>query len=152
MTPRTPRRPPTLADVAQARAEHGQLKELMRRHQESLIGFELSNALGELEEFARRLRRHIRLEEDVLLPVYAGLGPFPRGSGAETFLTEHRRIEALTAEVLAAARGLSVGSASRGGVVSLIEREAALKAFLARHERREELSLLARVERRLEGL
>ncbi|MBI3297171.1 MAG: hemerythrin domain-containing protein [Elusimicrobia bacterium] len=141
----SPRRPATAADLALVREEHRVLEDLLRRHQEALVGFEFGSALGELEEFSRRLRRHIRLEEDVLLPAYAELGQPPRGGAVRFFLEEHAQIQERVEELLASARGLSVGSTSRAGVVSLIEREARLKALLEHHEQREEKLLLGRL-------
>lgn len=143
------RRPPTRADLAQVREDHEAIAEHLKRHQEALVGFELSNALGELEEFARRLRRHIRLEDDILLPAYEALGPAPRGGKAEFFYDEHRKIEAKVAELLASVRGLSAGSTPRAAVVALIEREARLKEVLNHHEQREEMFLLRRLEKSL---
>ena len=115
------------------------------------MGLALSTALAELEEFARRIRRHIRLEEEVLLPAYSHQAEHPRGGKPEFFFDEHRKIEAKLQEILTAARGLSVGSATRGAVVALIEREAVLKALLSHHEEREEKTLLPLLERSLGG-
>lgn len=140
---------PTAGDLARVREEHAALEELLRRHQEALVGQDLSNALADLEEFARHVRRHIRLEEEVLLPAYEKLGEPPRGGKPEFFLDEHRKIEAKLEEILTAARGLSVGSATRGAVVSIIEREAVLKALMRHHEDREEKTLLPLLERSL---
>lgn len=141
------RRPATLADVAQVRDDHAAIGEHLKRHQEALVGFDLSNALGELEEFARRLRRHIRLEEDILLPAYESLGAAPRGGKAEIFYDEHRKIEAKVAELLASVRGLSSESTPRGAVVALIEREWRLKELLRHHEQREEMFMIRRIEK-----
>ncbi|MBI5597288.1 MAG: hemerythrin domain-containing protein [Elusimicrobia bacterium] len=149
MTPT--KRAPTAGDLARVREDHAVLEDLLRRHQEALVGLDLSNALGELEEFARRVRRHIRLEEDVLLPAYRAQGEPPRGGKPEFFLDEHRKIEQKLEEILTAARGLSVGSATRGAVVSLIEREAVLKSLMSHHEEREEKTLLPCLERSLGG-
>ena len=148
---KAPRRAATAADLAAVRAEHAVLGDLLARHQDALVGFDFSNALGELEEFSRRLRRHIRLEEDVLLPAYAALGEPPRGGQPQTFFDEHRKIEERLEEIMTAARWLGVGSASRRAVVALIEREARLKAVLGHHEEREDKTLLARLDKALEG-
>ena len=138
-------RPATAADLAQARSEHGVLAGLLRRHQEALLSSEFTGALGELEEFARRLRRHIRLEEEVLFPACAALGAPARGGATQAFIAEHAAVLARLDEVLGAARGLSPGSASRAAVRSILEREGRLDALLARHERREERTLFARL-------
>lgn len=145
----TGRRSPTAADLAQVREDHAAIGEHLKRHQEALVGFEFSNALGEFEEFARRLRRHIRLEDDILLPAYEALGPAPRGGKTEIFFDEHRKIEAKVAEVLSSVRGLSVGSTPRAAVVALIEREARLKELLSHHEQREEMFMIRALEKSL---
>lgn len=136
------RRPPTAADLAQVAEDHEAIADLLKRHQEALVGFELSNALGELEEFARRLRRHIRLEEDILLPAYEALGAAARGGKAAFFYDEHRKIEAKVADLLSSVRGLSSGSTPRGAVIALIEKEARLKELLNHHEQREEMFMI----------
>ncbi|TPW19551.1 MAG: hypothetical protein FD126_2573 [Elusimicrobia bacterium] len=143
------RRPPTKVDLRQVREDHVAIAEHMKRHQEALVGFELSNALGELEEFARRLRRHIRLEEDILLPAYEALGPAPRGGKTEIFFDEHRKIEGKVAELLASVRGMSSGSTPRAAVVAVIEREARLKELLNHHEQREEMFMLRAIGKSL---
>ena len=143
------RRAPTPADLAQVGEDHAAIAEHLKRHQEALVGFDLSSALGELEEFARRLRRHISLEEDILLPAYEALGPAPRGGKVELFFEEHRKIEAKVAELLSSVRGLSSGSTPRAAVVALIEREARLKELLSHHEQREEMFMLRLLDKSL---
>ncbi|MFH1723879.1 MAG: hemerythrin domain-containing protein [Elusimicrobiota bacterium] len=143
------KRAPELCDLRSMEGEHRMLEDLLRRHQEALVGFEFSSALAELEEFARRLRRHMALEEKVLIPAYAGLADLPRAGQPGFFVDEHRKIEARIEAILTAARSLSAGSGTRGAVVSLLEREMRVKTLLEHHQSREETTLLPRLERHL---
>lgn len=130
------------ADIDTIMSEHRILGAMLLRHQEALVGFEFSAALGELEEFSRRLRRHRRVEEDSLMPVYCRLKDLPRNGQPDTILEEHKVIDEQVEGLLTATRGLSPDSSSRRSVVSLIERVGHLKVLLERHVRREEATVL----------
>ena len=130
------------ADMDTIMSEHRILGAILLRHQEALVGFEFSAALGELEDFSRRLRRHQRVEEDFLMPAYCRLKELPRNGQPETIIEEHKSIQEKVDGLLTTARGLSAESSSRRAVVLLIERVAHLKVLLERHVRREESTVL----------
>ena len=142
-------REPVSQELDLIEAEHEMLKRHFQSHQEALVGLDLAEALAELEDFAGTLRRHIRLEDEILLPAYAALGESPRGGRAEFFTAEHRKIEALLDELLDEMRGLSAGTATRGRVVALLDRELRLKLLLDHHEAREAQFLLPRLRESL---
>jgi hemerythrin-like domain-containing protein len=137
---------PTLSDVDSIAAEHAVLKAIFQQHQEALVGLLYVHALADLEEFARRLHRHIRVEEMTLLPAYGALPDLPRAGAPEFFLQEHRKIEESLEEILNAMRSLSPGRNSSKAVVSIMERETRFKSLLEHHEIREEQFLFPRLK------
>lgn len=74
----------SLADI------HKDLKELFLQQQEALLDGDLTRAGNRLEEFEGRLLRHIRDEEEFLLPVYERAGAIPGGPPV-LFTGEHKR-------------------------------------------------------------
>lgn len=135
-----------LGDLLDILEEHQQIDEALLRHQETLLGLEFTHALGALEELERRLSRHIRREEESLFGVYAGLGGFPQGAHPDVFREEHRRIERSLKDLLAGARGLTLGAGVRRAVILLLERETRFKTLLSGHAQREEQHLYARLK------
>ena len=140
-----------ISDIDTIMSEHRILGAMLLRHQEALVGFDFSAALGELEEFSRRLRRHRRVEEDSLMPAYCRLKDLPRNGQPQTILDEHGVIEEQVEGLLTTTRGLSAESSSRRAVVSLIERVARLKDVLKRHVRREESTVLPMLRAHVNG-
>lgn len=142
---------PTAEEIAALSADHAALKALFQQHQEALVGLLFVHALADLEEFGRRLRRHIRVEEASLIPAYAGLDGLPRAGRPEFFLDEHRRIEQEFESLLDSMRSLSPGPRAGRAVVALLERELRFKQLLGHHEEREETALFPRLRAELNG-
>jgi hypothetical protein len=135
-----------LCDLLDISEEHKQIDEVLLRHQEALIGLEFTHALGALEEVARRLSRHIRREEELLISAYAELGDFAPAAHPDVFYDEHRRIERTLKDLLASARGLTQGAGVRRAVILLLERETRFKGLLSHHAQREGMFLYARLK------
>lgn len=135
-----------LGDLLDLLEEHQGIDEVLSRHQETLIGLEFTHALGALEELARRITRHIRQEEELLLGAYAGLEGTPPNAQPEDFREEHRRIGRSLKELLSSARGLTLGAGMRRAVILLLEKETRFKDLLAAHTRREEAHLYPRLK------
>src|SRR5262249_34082831 len=70
---------------------HDQLGEMFLRHQEALLSFDVELAVVRLEKFEAELREHMRVEEELLLPVYSRAGRV-RGGPIEFFTGEHERL------------------------------------------------------------
>ena len=118
-------------------ADHRVMELLLAGHQEALLGFELSSALAKLEEFARRLRQHIRAEEELLAAAESLKLDWPRGGTPEILRQEHGKIEEKLTELLGAMRGVSRGS-GRKVVLAILERGVRFKSLLEHHVQREE--------------
>lgn len=142
-------RPLTESELFEIEHEHKVLSERFQSYQEALVGMEVSSALAELEEFARVLRRHMRLEDEVLIPAYALITDRPRGGDPEYFRDEHRKIESQLGEILTTTRSLSTGSMSRTSILALLKRGMRFNDFIAHHIQREESILLPRLRDKL---
>src|SRR6185503_9449909 len=70
---------------------HDHLNELFLLHQEALLTLDISLAQERLKEFEDELLAHMRMEEDILLPVYQRAGRIP-GGPVEFFTGEHKRM------------------------------------------------------------
>lgn len=144
------KRPARLVDIDLVESEHRVLENLLIRHQEALIGGDYAAALGDYEDFARHVRRHIRLENDVLLPAYAVLGNLPRAGKPDFFYEEHEKIIREVDAIHAVVRNLSSGTPRRA-IVYLIEKELRLKVLMEHHERRENETMLPILRGSLSG-
>ena len=123
---------------------HERLDELFLLHQESLLdqtgdgGEWADRSLALLDRYEAALREHLRLEEELLLPVYRRAGKIP--GGPEEFYTgEHARL--LT--ILARCRGLLLelrrGELERRrGTIRLFDEESVFKSLTQHHHQREE--------------
>lgn len=129
--------------------QHGALADLFARHQEALLDRRWAEAARLLEDYDRRLRCHMRLEEEHLLPhcehVQAVRWP------TNVYRAEHRRIEQLMKK---AAERLT--NAQRHGItpavlISLLDEERTLKHLLEHHHEREEKGLFGEVRAELCG-
>src|SRR5215813_561854 len=70
---------------------HGCLNELFLLHQEALLRLDLELAAELLRIYERELRAHMRVEEDLLMPVYERAGKIAGGPPG-FFIGEHRRM------------------------------------------------------------
>ncbi len=117
---------------------HDRLDELFLRHQEALFDDDLAGALARLDVYEEELRAHIRLEEELLLPVYRRAGVIP--GGREEFYTgEHERLTVLLGRCRS--RLLEVAASPGGrrrGLISLFDLEATFKSLSEHHHQREE--------------
>lgn len=73
---------------------HEWLDELFLLHQEALLAGDLPLALDLLMKVDAEQREHIRVEEDLLLPIYERAGEIPGGK-PEFYLSEHKKMLAI---------------------------------------------------------
>lgn len=108
-------------------------------HQEALLTQDLSLALELLEKVDERQREHIRVEEEVLLPVYERVGRIPGGK-PEYYINEHRKMLAILdgfKEALPRLIEKSPGE-RRWEIVELFDEGYWFKRLLEHHDKREE--------------
>ena len=128
--------------------EHVRLQEAFARHRDALAEGRLAEARRALDEFARDLRAHMRVEEEVLLPLYGARGAGGPGAGVEQFRSEHEKLLRLlerTDRRLAELEG--AGAAPPRERVRLLDEEYALRHLLEHHDQRERAAFFPGLDR-----
>jgi hemerythrin-like domain-containing protein len=116
---------------------HERLNELFLLHQEALLRIDLELAAERPWIYERELRAHMRVEEDLLMPVYERAGKI-EGGPPEFFIGEHRRMLEFLARFAATVSELTEdgGDPSRR-VIRLFDEEAMFKSLRNHHDMRE---------------
>jgi hemerythrin-like domain-containing protein len=116
---------------------HERLNELFLLHQESLLRLDLELAAERLRIYDRELRAHMRVEEDLLMPVYERAGKIA-GGPPEFFIGEHRRMLEFLARFAATLDELKgEGGDPARRVIRLLDEEAMFKSLCEHHDMRE---------------
>lgn len=117
---------------------HEWLDELFLLYQEALLAGNLSLALELLEKVEAEQREHIRIEEEILLPVYERAGEIPGGK-PEFYLNEHKKmLGILDGFKEAMPRLIREGSdENRRGVIELFDQGYWFKRLHEHHDQRE---------------
>jgi iron-sulfur cluster repair protein YtfE (RIC family) len=116
---------------------HDCLNELFLLHQESLLRLDLESAAEMLRIYERELRAHMRVEEDLLMPVYERAGKIA-GGPPEFFIGEHRRMLEFLARFAATLDELKgEGGDTARRVIRLFDEEAMFKSLCEHHDMRE---------------
>jgi hypothetical protein len=130
---------------------HQAMDALFWAHRLALLRDELPAALGHLRRFAMHMARHVDLEEELVLPVYAAAPPasgFPRGGDPRIFRRDHEKIlgELDRLERKAEAlEGADPGEARDLGRIELLDAERKYVDLLAHHDHRERAFLYPRL-------
>src|SRR5215471_10532975 len=116
---------------------HGQLNEMLLLHQEALLAFDLELAFVRLKKLEAELREHMRVEEELLLPVYSRAGRI-RGGPIEFFTGEHKRLlefldrfEEKLAELTPSQPDL------KRRIIELLDEQSVFKQLMQHHDMRE---------------
>jgi hypothetical protein len=118
-------------------AVHEQLTELFFQHQEALLQLDVSLALTRLRQYERELYAHMKIEEELLMPIYQRAGQIP-GGPPEFFLGEHRRMREFLARFTTRLQALPNESTHLPrAVIQLFDEEATFKALCEHHDMRE---------------
>lgn len=118
---------------------HEWLDEHFLLHQEALLAQDLPLALELLEEVDEGQREHIRIEEEILLPVYARAGSIP-GGNPQFYINEHKKMLAILdgfKETLPRLIRKSPGERRRE-TIELFDQGYWFKRLLEHHDQREE--------------
>ncbi|WP_166178896.1 hemerythrin domain-containing protein [Rubrobacter tropicus] len=118
---------------------HEWLDEHFLLHQEALLAQDLLLALQILEKVEEGQREHIRVEEEILLPVYARAGQIP-GGNPEFYINEHRKMLTILdgfKETLPRLIEKSPGERRRE-IIELFDQGYWFKRLLEHHDNREE--------------
>jgi hemerythrin-like domain-containing protein len=134
---------PTFASIL---AEHSELERLFDKHQRALLSKDLEGALATLKTFENELGRHIALEDQVLLPLYAAKGGEVEGGTLSIFHAEHRNLQEMTASLARDTAALESSSDLLGSILKLFDQEALFKGLFSHHAVREENFLFPKLE------
>lgn len=116
---------------------HRDLLERFLRHQDALLDRRLDEAAALLESVRFDLRRHIREEEEWMLPLYRRADS-PAGGSPSLFLSEHRKIEEALDRFGRELADLRSNPPNwRRKLLGLLEEQARFKNLLDHHDRRE---------------
>jgi hemerythrin-like domain-containing protein len=126
---------------------HGSLNELFLLHQEALLRLDLELAAERLRIYERELRAHMRVEEELLMPVYERAGKIA-GGPPEFFVGEHRRMLEFLARFAATLDELKEESGDTARrVIRLFDEEAMFKNLCEHHDMRERNIFLPALDR-----
>lgn len=123
--------------------QHLAFGDLFARHQEALLDRRIEDATRLLEEYRERLRVHIALEEQAVLPKCGGnvSSRWP----PEVYRAEHRRIEQLLEKARERLRREACHGITAAALIGLLDEERTLKRLVEHHHEREETALFAEV-------
>lgn len=116
---------------------HKQLDGLFQEHQRALLRLNLDLATELLAEYEQKLLKHIRDEEQLLLPLYRERVTAPVGGTVEIFLGEHEKLREfvrLFKEYMDKTRHVDD---LEMGVLFLIDSQHLFKRLLVHHDTRE---------------
>jgi hemerythrin-like domain-containing protein len=131
---------------ASVRAEHSALERLFDKHQRALLSKDLEGALATLKTFENELGRHIALEDEVLLPLYAAKGGEVEGGTLSIFHAEHRKLQEMTGSLARETALLESSLDLLGSILKLLDQEALFKGLFSHHALREENLLFPKLE------
>lgn len=123
--------------------QHLAFGDLFARHQEALLDRRLEEAARLLDEYGDRLRAHIALEEQSLLPKCSGNGGWRWPP--EVYRAEHRRIEQLLEKARERLQREARQGVTAAALIALLDEERTLKRLVEHHHEREETALFTEV-------
>ena len=127
-------------------AEHSELERLFDKHQRALLSKDLEAAVATLKTFENELGRHLSIEDQVLLPLYAAKGGEVEGGTLAIFHAEHRKLQEMAASLARVTAALESASDLLGAILQLLDQEALFKGLFSHHAQREENLLFPRLE------
>jgi hemerythrin-like domain-containing protein len=127
-------------------AEHSELEQLFEKHQRALLSKDLEGAVATLKTFENELGRHIAVEDEVLLPLYAAKGGEVEGGTLSIFHAEHRKLQEMTGSLARETALLESSSDLLGSILKLLDQETLFKGLFSHHALREENLLFPKLE------
>jgi hemerythrin-like domain-containing protein len=126
---------------------HAELREWFAVHRDHVVGLEFPQALEALQRFEGELRRHMEMEEQVLLPLYEARVGHVTGGDPEFFRLEHRNILRNLDAAKAKLRDLIADpKAGRRQAHEFLDQEGILQHLLNHHDLRERNVLYPRLD------
>ncbi|HEU4388424.1 MAG TPA: hemerythrin domain-containing protein, partial [Blastocatellia bacterium] len=126
---------------------HDHLTELFLSHQEALLVDDIELAVARLREYEAELSVHIRVEEEILLPVYQRAGTIPGGQPV-FFSGEHKKMrEFLSRFFKVLERPAPDVATRRRQIIALLDQQAMFKNLVEHHDQRERNILYPALDR-----
>jgi hemerythrin-like domain-containing protein len=117
---------------------HELLDALFARHQEALLGSDIDQARELLRRYERELNAHMRVEEDLLLPVYERAGRVA-GGPPEFYTGEHQRMREFVGRFHESLDELALNPPEAPQrVIALLDQQAIYKHLVEHHDLREQ--------------
>jgi hemerythrin-like domain-containing protein len=126
--------------------EHDELDDIFAKHQRALLVKDIRAALATIVTFENTLGRHIRYEDEVLLPLYSAKGAETEGGTLSIFHAEHRKLLESTAGLVRKTEALDSSSDLLDSILKLLDEEALFKGLFSHHALREQNLLFPRLD------
>jgi hemerythrin-like domain-containing protein len=126
---------------------HHDIFEVFLEHQEALLHGDFPLALQRLRSYEKKIKRHIREEEELLMPVYSRAGKVP-GGDPQLFIGEHQRIVEFIdrlKKLLPLKKGR--GKKSTRQSIEILYQEAMFRWLTEHHDEREKQILYPTLDR-----
>ena len=120
---------------------HRGIDDMFFAHQCALLHFEFGTALFLLERYESALLRHMRDEEEFLLPLYDKRCPATRAGAAKIFFDDHEKMRAFVKLFKEETAKLADNPRPETVLLMLLDREAFYKRLCSHHDRRESETL-----------
>ncbi|MBI1748566.1 MAG: hemerythrin domain-containing protein [Acidobacteria bacterium] len=126
---------------------HEHLNQLFFSHQEALLMFNLRIACDRMLVFEKELRSHMKVEEELLLPIYQRAGRI-LGGPVEFFTGEHKRMLEFVGRFCEKLRELDRNPLDlKREIIALLDEEATFKHLVMHHDEREQSILYPTLDR-----
>ncbi len=116
---------------------HNELDAIFLEHQRALLRLDHASALKRLEGYEALLMRHMKDEEEVLIPVYSGRCEFPAVAAPKLYLDEHKKMLSHLDVLKNATAALNNAVDIEADVLRILGHEAFYLRLSAHHDRRE---------------
>lgn len=126
---------------------HTELEELFFEHQCKLLNRDFDRALIILEQYETALLKHIKDENENLIPIYAERGTIAKGGAVQMFLDEHEKLANHLVLFKEEVKNLSNEKEVEKKLIWLLEREAFFKKLCDHHDIRETNFLYPELDR-----
>jgi hemerythrin-like domain-containing protein len=131
------------------RHEHATLGQLFLLHQEMLVNRAWARAARLLSRYRQQLARHIRIEEQLLLPYCGDATPDATRWDAQVYVAEHRRLEELVGNAAARLTVIRRRGVTPAMLIKLLDQEKTVKHLMQHHHEREARGLFDELRRHL---
>ncbi len=116
---------------------HRELDALFLYHQRALLHLDSALALTALQRYEDELLRHMKDEEDLLLPIYSQRSEYPAVGAPKLFIDEHEKMRAHIEVLKDATADLADADDIERSVLRILGHEAFYLRLSSHHDNRE---------------